>query len=236
MSKKSFITAANRFKKFAQHGLYILLILLTLNIITTAQAEERREKIVELAYDEVAGKVLDKFVSVKLSPQCWEQMLKGDGKSAINFIQTNIAEHALLMKYGDLGSVGGGSGIEWDKVDRIFDKMNGNFYYTIEAPQAKCNAEQWDVMSRFSYFVTEFFSKSTLYSGMGYGWRPRSGKMIVKTVFSPTATNASVAISNDGVNFTITVPSGEVDNLKWNGWMKIIENGMAKGGAKTAEN
>jgi hypothetical protein len=213
----------------------LLVIVCAASIYVAAQGEERREQIVELAYDEVAGKVLDKFVTVKLSPQCWNAMLKGDGKATINFIQTNISEHAKIMNYGDLGAVGGGSAIEWDKVNTIFDQMNGKFYYTIEAPQTTCSKAHWEVISSFSYFVTEFFSNSTLYSGMGYGWRPRSGKMLVKTIFSPTAKNASVAISSDGVNFTITVPGNDTDQLKWSDWRDIIEKGMAKGGSKIAE-
>ena len=216
--------------------LFLFLILLTGSIASFAQTgEERREQVVELAYDEVSGKLLDKFVTLKLSPQCWDRMLKGDGKDTINRISTNIMEHAKIMGYGDLGNVGGGSQINWDKVNLIFGKMNGKFSYTIVAGQTACSKDQWETISRFAYYVSEFYSNSTILSGMGYGWRPRAGKMLVTTIFSPTATDASVAISADGANFTVTIPSGEVDQFKWDGWQRKIETGMAKGGSKVAE-
>lgn len=180
----------------------------------------------------LSGELLDKFVTLNLSPQCWAKLSSGDsqpdGVGHASRIGKAIQEHAKLMGYGDLDDAISGIQIDRSKADPIIARLRGNFSYTINAKSVPCNDEQYRLLAAYSLQIISFFgdSSSSTY-GMNRGWHPRGGKMFVTLDLSPTAKDIAVTVSPDGTSFTVTAPV----NTEPGEWDVKIEKGLARGGS-----
>lgn len=203
-------------------------------LIAQSDAENKSTLVEKVsAYsDPLSGELLDKFVTLNLSPQCWAKLSSSDsqpnGVGHASRIGKAIQEHAKLMGYGDLDDAISGVQIDRAKADPIIAKLRSNFSYTINAKSVPCNDEQYRLLAVYSLQIISFFgdSSSSTYS-MNRGWRPRSGKMFVTLDLSPVAKDIAVTINSDGTNFTVTAPV----NVEPSEWDVKIEKGLARGGS-----
>lgn len=213
-------------------ALFLLVVGINTSALAQTDADNKAELVDKVSSygNSVRGKVYEKLVTLKLSPQCWQKQLSEksspDGVQHANNWAVAIVEHAKYLGFGDLNDVGSGAGTNWDKVNDIPARMDGKFSYAIDASAVQCNDERWRLLAAYSGEIRKFVGERYSDYGLAAGWRPRGGKMFVKLVLSATAKDVSVV--TDGTNFTVTAPS-EVEPSEWDG---KISRGLAKGGSK----
>ena len=220
--------------KLASTALIFFALSMTAANVSAQNKEALVDKVSRYS-DPVVGKFLSEFVTLNLSPQCWERMGSEDdvptGTRAARDWGGSVIGYAKLTGYGNASDFVSGTQIQWTKVDPIIEKLKGNFSFTINAAEASCADDRWRLLSGYAGTISDFFGDSSAPSGLNRGWRPAAGKMFVTLNFSKTAKDISVVVSPDKTQFTITGPS-EVDVENWSG---RIQNGMEKGGSKTAK-
>lgn len=197
---------------------------------TLAQGDENKATLVENVRghsDPLNAELVDKFVNLNLSSQCWARFTEKDSRGVAHAarIAYAIRGYAELMGYGELDAAVSGVAVNRPKADAVISQLQGTYSYTINAKGLACNDEQYRLMLGYSLTIMEFFSNSSasLY-GMNRGWRPRGGKALITLNLSPTARTFS--ITADGTNFTVTAPA----NAEPEDWGTVIEKGLAKGG------
>lgn len=211
-------------------GAAALLSTLAVAQAALAQGNGNRAALVENVRghsDPLNGELVDKFVTLNLSSQCWARFADKDshGVAHASRIAYAIRGYAELMGYGDLDDAVSGVQINRGKADAVISQLQGNYSYTINARNLTCDNEQYRLMTGYSLTIMEFFGDSSASTyGMNRGWRPRGGKALITLNMSPTAKTFS--ITADGTNFTVTAPA----NVEPEDWGTVIEKGLARGG------
>lgn len=195
-----------------------------------AQSDENKATLVENVRghsDPLNAELVDKFVNLNLSPQCWARFAEKDSRGVAHAarIAYAIRGYAKLMGYGDLDDAVSGVEVNRRKADAVIAQLQGNYSYTVNARGLACDDEQYRLMLGYSLTIMEFFGESSASSyGMNRGWRPRGGKALITLNMSPTAKTFS--ITADGTTFNVTAPA----NVEPEDWGTVIERGLARGG------
>lgn len=168
--------------------------------------------------------IVQKLMSFRLSPGCWDKMLENDGWGikTVNNVAVDIGEYAKRLGYGDLEAAESANNNDRNankpRVEQMVDGLKDKITVDVQADGIKCSDSEWDLLHRYLGVLGEFLARGD--------WTPRGGAAHITMVASGVAKDISVAISPDGKHFTITAPV-EVEPSEWD---TKITKGLQRGG------
>jgi hypothetical protein len=201
-----------------------------------AQAKLDKAELVEQLKEKriwLDGLLVDKFITLNLSPACWQEFNKDDiGVDHFSRWGRAIADLSDFIGTGNLNEISGfGVDAVTEKQNRpkaqeLAKNMDGKFSFTIQAADLTCDPMAFRLLQGYSTAIRDFIANGSTTHGFNRGWRPASGQMHIALVLSNKVKDISVVISPDKKKFTVTGPS----HTEVSEWDTKIYRGLERGG------
>lgn len=146
--------------------------------------------------------VLDKLITLDMSPAWWQRMNQSKGINALVYVTRDIGNFGKKMGWGDPEDVelcfDGTKDQARPKLQGIVDNFAGKVSLTVEAKSPAVTDEQFVLAAKYMESVAEVLGRED--------WKPSTGVAHIKLVLSPTAKTLTSKPEVDGKHFTVVAP------------------------------
>lgn len=191
--------------KCIKSTLLVALVLIGFTIgACPAMADENRDELLQIIRQEdgaLHAMAVDKLMSLNLSPEWWQYMLKRENKAyhTISNVAYCLLQFSNNMGWGDVAKLDGSGDASSPLVEQAMSSLLDKVHCTVGLTQSVKEQYRNKVIDNIALFEAPMTND--------YYCKPRGRKLNLFISLDPNAQALQVQVSKDGTQYHFTIPS-----------------------------